>query len=73
MSNDMQSRVNDYNALVREYEALDAQIRDLLTAYGGRYDNLSAEGVKQYRELANRRDELFSEVRSMEQELFSDE
>lgn len=54
-----------YQALVQRYEQLDADIRALL----GGQDRARAYQLPQYRELARERDELFSEIRALEQVL----
>jgi hypothetical protein len=72
-ANEAQQQVHYYNGLVRQYEELDAQIRALLSASGGKTDNLRADNLAHYRALARQRDELFSEMRSLEQQLFTEE
>lgn len=72
MSDDLQARVAQYNALVLEYEALDAEIRAYLTQHG-KTDELRESRLVAYREMARRRDDLFSEIRSIEQELFTED
>ncbi len=66
MVDNPQERIRHYNELVRQYEALSQQIQQSL-----RKERSDAE-LAQYRELARQRDELFSEIRAMERELFDD-
>jgi hypothetical protein len=72
MSDDLQARIAHYNALVREYEAIDQEIRAYLTQHG-KTDELREGRLVAYREMARRRDDLFSEIRSIEQELFTED
>lgn len=67
MTENPQERIRQYNELVRQYEALSAQVQQSLSG-----EQRNAAELAQYRELARQRDELFSEIRAMEQELFED-
>ncbi|NDJ59821.1 MAG: hypothetical protein GYB67_01780 [Chloroflexi bacterium] len=66
---DMLSQVQNYRNVVLRYEALDEQIDRLLMAHNGNSDQLSAAERAEYRQLARQRDELFNEMRFMEQVL----
>ncbi len=72
MSDNLQERIAHYNDLVRQYEQLENEIK-LFLGTDGKTDELRADKLQKYRELANRRDDLFSEIRAIEQELFLDE
>lgn len=66
MSEDMRQQMTRYNQLVQEYRTIDAQIDDLLS------NALATEDRTQYRALARQRDDLFSQIRTMEQSLFAE-
>ncbi|MGJ3238205.1 MAG: hypothetical protein ACFE0Q_05815 [Anaerolineae bacterium] len=70
--NDMLQQITRYNELVQAYEALDEQIDALLHAHHGHSENMSDASRTQYRELARQRDDLFNQMRTMEQTLFAD-
>ncbi|GAB5489996.1 MAG: hypothetical protein Phog2KO_02110 [Phototrophicaceae bacterium] len=72
MSNDMREQVTHYNELVQQYHALDEQIDDLIHAHDGHSENMTDESRQQYRQLARERDDLFSQMRTIERDLFSD-
>jgi uncharacterized protein YdcH (DUF465 family) len=61
--------VQRYRKLVEEYESLDRQIDELVTAGRGRIDRMSAADLSAYRQLARRRSELLSDMRLLEQRL----
>lgn len=71
-NNDL-NRVQTYRELVLRYEALHAQINSLLHAHQGASEHMSPDELTHYRQLARQRDELFNEMRWMEQELLSDD
>lgn len=73
MMNNMQRRAAEYDDLVHQYHALDAEIDQLMEENEGHSDNMSAEARAKYKELARRRDDVFNAMRALEQELFSDE
>jgi hypothetical protein len=68
-SEELKSLLARYQALVSDYQALDRQIDGLLSAHGGHTDRLSAQDLERYRTWARRRDDLFSEIRALEQQL----
>ncbi len=70
---DMRREVAAYQKLVLEYEALDEEIDTLIMEYGGASEKMTPEALRKYRRLARRRDEIFSEMRVMEQDLLSDD
>jgi hypothetical protein len=73
MSAEESARAKTYQELVLRYEALGASIHQLLQAHGGRTDKLPSEALKRYRQLAEERDTLFSELQALEQEWLSED
>lgn len=72
MSEDMRRQVTDYNELVQQYHALDEQIDNLIHAHDGHSENMTEQSREQYRQLARERDNLFNQMRTIEQDLFVD-
>ena len=70
---DLKQQVAIYQRIVEQYEQLDEEIDNLLMAHDGRSDRMSAEAHARYRNLANQRDELYNEMRALEQSLLSDD
>ncbi len=70
---DLKQQVAIYQRIVEQYEQLDEEIDNLLMAHDGRSDRMSAEDHARYRNLANQRDELYNEMRALEQSLLSDD
>lgn len=70
---DVRRQVELYQQIVLRYEELDEQIDALLMAHDGRSDRMSPEDHARYRDLAQQRDELYNEMRALEQRLLSDE
>jgi hypothetical protein len=70
---EMREQVAYYNGLVAQYEKLDEEIRMLLSDAGGKTGNLRENNLARYRELATQRDDIHSEMRSLEQILFPEE
>jgi len=73
MNAEESARAKTYQELVLRYEALGASIHHLLQAHGGRTDKLPGEALKRYRQLAEERDTLFSELQALEQEWLSED
>ncbi|MBK8134383.1 MAG: FAD-binding oxidoreductase [Chloroflexi bacterium] len=69
MPDDLRADLNRYQELVRDYEALDQRIDDLLASYGGNVDQMSGQDKQHYRELFRQRDELLNDMRFLEQTL----
>ena len=63
----MVEQIARYNKLVQEYQALDKAVDTLLTGHHGHTENMSAEAMQRYRDLARKRDDAFNAVRTMEQ------
>lgn len=63
------SQVQQYRAVVLRYEALDEQIDALIMRYGGSSEKMPPADFALYRQLAAERDEIFSQMRELEQEL----
>jgi hypothetical protein len=70
---DLQQQVEEYRRVVLQYEALDEQIDNMLAKHGGDAEAMSMAELGRYRELARQRDDLFSEIRMLEQTLLHDE
>lgn len=70
---DSRGLIERYQALVARYEALDTEIDDLLMAHGGHTEDLPTVDLRRYRALARERDDLESEIRTLEQQLNLDE
>ncbi|MCB9436143.1 MAG: hypothetical protein H6673_04010 [Anaerolineales bacterium] len=72
MPNDDKAQVERYRQLVLEYERLDEDIDALLMAHNGGTEDMSPDDYHHYRELAQRRDELYNQIRELESVLFDD-
>jgi hypothetical protein len=72
-AHDLQQQVEDYRKIVLRYEAVDEQIDALLANHGGDAEAMSMEELNRYRGLARLRDDLFNEIRMMEQTLLRDD
>lgn len=70
---DARDLIAQYQALVVRYEALDELIDGLLMAHGGHTEDLPADDLRRYRELARERDDLESDLRALEQQLNLDD
>lgn len=68
-----QDRVQEYQRLVLEYEALDAEIDALLAKHRGATEKMSDEDYERYRDLARHRDFVHNQMKGLERELFSDD
>ncbi len=66
-------KVQQYRKMVLVYEALNAQIDALLAAFRGDPSQMPPEEKLRYRELAQKRDELFNDMHTLEQELHIDD
>ncbi|HVO71663.1 MAG TPA: hypothetical protein VMT24_16555 [Aggregatilineaceae bacterium] len=66
-------RVQEYQRLVLEYEALDEQIDELLERHHGTAEKMSPDDLKRYRELARRRDDVHNRMKVLEQRIFQDD
>ncbi|MCA9905109.1 MAG: hypothetical protein KC547_14740 [Anaerolineae bacterium] len=65
--------VMDYRALVLRYEAIDAEIDQLIMTHGGHSEDMPDADRERYRMLARQRDDLQNEMRAMEQRLLDEE
>jgi hypothetical protein len=70
---DLRQQVEDYRRIVLQYEALDEEIDALLASHGGDAEAMSLEELERYRALARQRDDLFNDIRMLEQTLLHDE
>lgn len=66
---DQLALVQQYQAKVEAYEALDRRIDELVSASRVPRDEMSAADLRQYRQLARQRAELMSDMRLLEQQL----
>lgn len=73
MSDELSNQVQQYQALVMRYEALDHEIDALIMAYGGTSDKMPAADFSRYRDLARQRDDVLNEMRLIEHQLSLDE
>jgi hypothetical protein len=65
-------QVQAYQKIVLEYEALDEQIDALLAEHDGATEKMSAETLAQYRALARRRDDVYNQMKALEQQLLDE-
>ncbi len=75
MSHDAQdpaAKAQEYKQSVLAYEALDAQIDELLQSRGGQSENLSDEEFAHYRELADLRDLAYNRMKTLERALLDE-
>lgn len=70
---DNPEKAQHYRKLVLDYETLDQQIDTLLEENGGHTEKMSATDMERYRELAQRRDELFNQIKDIEAGWLNDE
>ena len=70
---DVLHQVQTYRKIVLLYEALDEEIDTLLMSHGGTSEKMPSDALAHYRDLARQRDELFNEMRALEQKLLSDD
>jgi hypothetical protein len=70
---DMSSLIAKYRAVVEQYEQIDEDIDGLIMRYEGKSELMPPEDLERYRTLARRRDEIFNEMRSLEQQLLIDD
>ncbi len=70
---DLLQQVQYYRKVVLMYEALDEEIDALIMAHGGTSDKMPWEDLRRYRDLARQRDELLNEMRTLEQQLLTDD
>lgn len=66
-------QVQRYRELVLRYEALDAEIDELIMSYGGKMEQMPHEALTRYRALARERDDVQNEMRQLEQLLLDDD
>ncbi len=70
MSDSDESRraVEEYQRVALAYETLHQEIDTLLNIHRGSHEDMPAEELQRYRELARRRDDLYNTMRYMEQQ-----
>ena len=66
-------RVQAYQKLVLEYEALDEEIDGLLARHQGATENMSDDDYERYRDLADRRDQVYNQLKILERQIFQDD
>lgn len=69
---EMLDKVEIYRKIVLNYERLNQEINQLLSTHGGT-EQMSAEDLNHYRELARQRDEALNEMRWLELELLDED
>ena len=69
----MLARVQNYRKIVLIYEGLNKEIDRLLMENAGGTENMSDDDLVRFHRLARQRDELFNEMRSLEQQLLDEE
>ena len=69
----MLARVQNYRKIVLIYEGLNKEIDRLLMENDGGTGNMSDDDLVRFHGLARQRDELFNEMRSLEQQLLDEE
>jgi cell division protein FtsB len=72
MPEDLNS-LQDYRNLVLQYEDANAQINALFQVHQGGTETMTDDELAHYRKLQHRRDELFNEMRVLEQELLDED
>ncbi|MFP4323103.1 MAG: hypothetical protein ACLFTK_11675 [Anaerolineales bacterium] len=63
---DPEDQARRYRALVLQYEDLSQAIQALMEQYGGHTENMPAEAMQRYRELAEARDILYNQIKAIE-------
>ena len=69
----MLAKVQNYRKIVLIYEGLNREIDKLLTAHAGGTEHMSADDLARYHGMARKRDELFNEMRNIEQQLLNED
>jgi cell division protein FtsB len=72
MPEDLNS-LQDYRNLVLQYEDANAQINALFQVHQGGTETMTDDELAHYRKLQHRRDELFNEMKVLEQELLDED
>ncbi|MCC6613118.1 MAG: hypothetical protein IT320_06540 [Anaerolineae bacterium] len=73
MTREQLKEVLEYRKLVLLYEAVDAEIDQLIMQHGGRSEDMPDADRDRYRDLARQRDDLQNDMRAMEQRLLDEE
>jgi len=58
---------------VLEYEALDEEIDALLEHHQGATEKMSPDDLERYRDMARRRDDVYNQMKALEQQIFQDD
>jgi hypothetical protein len=66
-------RVQQYQKLVLEYEALDEQIDELLAHHNGATEKMSDDDFERYRQLAHQRDYVYNQMKALERQILLDD
>jgi hypothetical protein len=66
-------RVQQYQKLVLEYEALDEQIDELLARHNGATEKMSDDDFERYRQLAHQRDYVYNQMKALERQILLDD
>lgn len=70
---DVLEQIQAYRQIVELYEALDEEIDALIMRYAGATENMPSEEFHHYRQLAERRDDAYNQMRGLEQNLLLDD
>jgi hypothetical protein len=66
------ARIREYQQAVLEYERFDEEVDALLSASGGRSEDLSDEDFVRYRELQDLRDLAYNQMKALERSLLDE-
>ena len=69
---EMLTQVQNYRKIVLIYEGLNHEIDKLITAKGGT-GNMSEDDLARYHQMAYQRDEMYNEMRAIEQQLLNED
>lgn len=69
---DVMGQVKHYREKVALYESLRIEINSLLTDHNGATENMHADDLARYRDLARQRDEALNDMRWFEQQLLDE-
>jgi len=73
MADNSQETAQQYRQLVEDYESIGEDIQILIRKYGGHTENMTPDAMRQYRQLATQRDELYNKIKIIEADWFKDE
>lgn len=71
-TNDL-NQIQEYQKLVLQYEAVDEEIDALLARHNGSTEKMSDSDYEHYRELANHRDYIYNQMKTLERQILLDD